>query len=100
METTIRPDKDAVTDIHARLLRQRFSAGTPTIVTGTMNVGTDTNTDPENFQLTLGIDGDDLALLADQEVMADIAAARAAHQKAKSGREVDWDTVIREHIVD
>lgn len=44
-------------------------------------------------------DAEDLAMLNDPETMAHIRAAEEAHAREAAGEEVDWESVIREHIV-
>ena len=45
------------------------------------------------------LDAEDLALLADEGAMGHIAAVKAAYERHRRGEDVDWGTVIREHIV-
>ncbi len=37
--------------------------------------------------------------LGEEEFMGHVRAAQEAHERARAGEDVDWDQVIREHIV-
>ena len=45
------------------------------------------------------MDADDEAWLSDGETQRHIDAAAEAHRRADAGEDVDWDTVIDEHIL-
>jgi len=45
------------------------------------------------------LDAEDLAMLADEEIMRHVDAAREAHRRARAGEDVDWPRVIRDHII-
>lgn len=45
------------------------------------------------------LDAEDRALLEDEEAMGHIRVAEEAHESAMRGEAVEWESVIREHIV-
>ncbi len=45
------------------------------------------------------LDAEDEAVLADEATTAHIVAASDAHERARSGEEVDWESVIQDHIL-
>ena len=44
-------------------------------------------------------DVEDEAVLADDKIAAHIASVSEAHKAARAGEEVDWESVIQEHIL-
>lgn len=55
--------------------------------------------DEEEDLLRAALDTEDTAMLTDAFLMGHVAAAEEAHARARAGEDVDWPSIIRDHIV-
>lgn len=89
--------EDRVQQTFGAALRQRLYVAMPSALAESAT--TSAHEDIPSVSITMGVDREALELIADEEVMADIGAARRAHARAAAGLSVDWDTVIDHNIV-